>query len=140
MTQSPNDSRPRASHEGMNKPGLTGLPRLIAATNYSIKGFKAAWQSEEAFRTETCLVIVFAPLSFIIGQTLSHQFILLFSCVLVIFAELINTAIEYIVDRISTDMHTLSGQAKDIGSACVMLSLILFVLIWSISFWHYFFN
>ena len=120
-----------------NKPGKSGIPRLIAATRYSLQGLQAAWQHEEAFRIETCLAVIFIPLSFVISNNLNHQLILTLSCVLVLFAELINSAIEAIVDRIGPEQHPLSGRAKDIGSAGVMLCLLFFLLVWSLSGWHY---
>lgn len=124
----------------MNKPGLSGLPRLTAATGYSLKGFKAAWQLEEAFRMEVLLTAIFIPLSFVVGQSISHQLVLLMSCVLILLAELVNSAIEAIVDRIGIEQHPLSGQAKDIGSAGVFLTLIFFGISWALSLWQYFFT
>jgi diacylglycerol kinase (ATP) len=140
------DSKPASSNNtshannSMNKPGKTGIARLIAATGYSVKGLKAAWHYEEAFRFEIYLAIIFVPLSFVIAETLSHQLILITSCAMVLFAELVNSAIEAIVDRISLDQHELSGQAKDIGSAGVFVAMSLFLLAWGLSGWHYFFG
>lgn len=122
----------------MTKPGKTGIARLIAAAGYSFHGFKAAWRHEEAFRLEATLAVIFIPLSFIITSDPAHQIALLIACALVVIAELINSAIEAVVDRISSDIHPLSGQAKDIGSAAVFVSLILFVSAWGLSIWHYF--
>lgn len=122
----------------MNKPGKKGIARLIAATQYSIHGFKAAWHYEEAFRTELCLALLFFPACFWIGETLAHQLVLVISCFLVVIAELTNSAIEAVVDRVSAERHPLSGQAKDIGSALVFCTLILFIIIWGLSFWHFF--
>ena len=121
----------------MNKPGKTGISRLIAAVQYSIRGLKAAWRHEEAFRTELCLALLFFPASFFVGETLSHRLILIMTCFLVVMAELTNSAIEAVVDRVSSDMHPLSGQAKDIGSALVFCTLMLFILVWSLSLWGY---
>lgn len=114
----------------MTKPGKTGLPRLIAAAGYSWKGFRAAWKHEEAFRIEATLACVCIPLAFIIGQGLAHKIALLICCGLVIITELVNSAIEAAIDRFGSEMHPLSGQAKDIGSAAVLSSLILFALAW----------
>ncbi len=122
----------------LNKPGKTGLSRLIAATGYSIAGFKATWKHEEAFRMEARLCAIFIPLSFWVGQDLNHQLLLIFSCVLVLLAELFNSALEAIVDRVSKEMHPLSGQAKDIGSAGVFLTLVTFGLVWGLSLWQFF--
>jgi len=122
----------------MSKPGKSGRARLVAATRYSWQGFKAAWLHEEAFRMEATLALAFVPLAFIIGETVSHQIALVITCGLVILAEVINTAIESIVDRIGTERDPLSGQAKDLGSAAVFVTLGLFLLVWAVSFWHYF--
>lgn len=121
----------------MNKPAKTGIPRLVDATRYSWLGIKAAWRDEEAFRLEIWLSLGFIPLAFWLGDSLLHQLLLLTSCALVLIAELINSAIEAVVDRIGTEHHPLSGKAKDMGSAIVFVALLLFVLIWSLSAWHY---
>jgi diacylglycerol kinase (ATP) len=136
MSTSANKDDP-ASVNHMNKPGKTGIARLIAATDYSIRGLKSTWQQEEGFRIEVCLAMFFIPLSFLIGQDLSHQLVLVFSCGLVLLAEIINSSIESIVDRVGTEHHPLSGQAKDMGSAAVFLTLIIFLLTWGLSLWHY---
>ncbi len=122
---------------GMTKPGKKGWARLIAATGYSAKGLRAAWRHEEAFRIEALLALIFLPFAFVINQGLAHQLILIMACFIVVLAELFNTAIESVVDRISSELHPLSGQAKDIGSAGVFVSLVLFGVVWGISGWHY---
>ncbi len=124
----------------MTKPGKTGIARLIAATGYSIKGFRAAWKYEEAFRIEATLACLFMPLAFWIGQDLTHKLLLLITCALVILAELFNSAIEAAIDRFGSEMHPLSGQAKDIGSAGVLTTLILFIVVWATSLWQHFFG
>ena len=124
----------------MNKPGKRGLKRLLAATGYSIKGFKAAWRNEEAFRSELLLCIVLVPLAFWLGQTTVEQLLLLGSLIFVISAELGNTAIESVVDRIGTDHHPLSGQAKDLGSAIVLVSNMTVLLVWGMLTWDRFFS
>ena len=121
----------------MNKPGKKGLARLFAATGYSIKGLKAAWRHEEAFRLEAYLAVFFVPLSFAVTDELALRLCLIGSCFLVLMAELINSAIEAIVDRVSTELHPLSGQAKDIGSAVVFLAMLLFFIVWGLSLLHY---
>lgn len=120
----------------MTKPGKTGLPRLIDATRYSLQGLKATWRYEEAFRLEASLAMVLIPLAFWVGETLTHQLLLIFSCALVLLAELLNSAIEAVVDRISGERHPLSGQAKDIASAAVFLAMMLCLLTWSLSLWQ----
>ena len=137
MTRDKIDTMPSAA-KMMSKPRRSGLARLVAATRYIWRGFKAAWLHEEAFRLEATLALAFVPLAFIIGQTISHQIALVITCGLVILAEVINTAIESIVDRIGTERDPLSGQAKDLGSAAVFVTLGLFLLVWTVSVWHYF--
>ncbi len=121
----------------MTKPGKTGIPRLIAALGYSMQGLRAAWKHEEAFRIEATLATLCVPLSFIVGQGLAHKIALLICCGLVIITELVNSAIEAAIDRFGSEMHPLSGQAKDIGSAAVFSSLMLFVLAWTPSLWQW---
>ena len=120
----------------MTKPGKTGLPRLLAAARYSLQGFRAAWRYEEAFRTEATLAIIFIPLAFWVGQGLTHQLLLVMSCGLIVLAELLNSAIEAVVDRFGSEQHPLSGQAKDLGSAAVFVSLVLFLILWAPSLWQ----
>ena len=122
----------------MNKPGLTGLSRLSAATKYSFKGLKAAWKYEEGFRLEIYLALFFIPISFFITEELAVRLCLIGSCFLILITELINSAIEAIVDRVSTEQHPLSGQAKDIGSSTVFLAVILFIIIWGTTLYNYF--
>ena len=122
----------------MTKPGKTGLARLIAATGYSMQGLRAAWKYEEAFRIEATLTCTCIPLAFWVGQGLTHQLLLVISCGLVLLAELFNSAIEAAVDRFGSEMHPLSGQAKDIGSAGVFTSLMLFLIVWVPSLWQRF--
>lgn len=114
----------------MNKPGATGLKRLVNATQYSIKGLKAAFKNEEAFRQELFLLPIILVLAIWLSKT-GLEFALLFgSYWLVLMAELVNSGIEAVVDRIGLEKHPLSGQAKDIGSAIVMLAMVLTVVTW----------
>ena len=95
-----------------------------------MQGFQAAWHNEEAFRSELLLCIVLVPLAFWLGQTTVEQLLLLGSLIFVISAELGNTAIESVVDRIGSEQHPLSGQAKDLGSAIVLVSNLTVLLVW----------
>lgn len=114
----------------MNKPGAKGLKRLVNATQYSIKGLKAAFKNEEAFRQEVYLLPIILVLAICLSKT-GIEFALLFgSYWLVLMAELVNSGIEAVVDRIGLEKHPLSGQAKDIGSAIVMLAMVLTVVTW----------
>lgn len=122
----------------MTKPGKTGIARLIAATGYSMQGLRAAWKYEEAFRIEATLSCICIPLAFWIGHDLTHKLLLVTACAIVILAELFNSAIEAAIDRFGSEMHPLSGQAKDIGSAGVFTSLLLFLIVWLPSLWQRF--
>ena len=114
----------------MGKTGATGLTRLSNATWYTLKGLRAAWLNEEAFRQEVLMVAVSLPLALWLAQTWV-QFALLFATgLLVVIVELINSALEAVVDRISDERHELSGRAKDMGSAAVFVSLALMAVVW----------
>ena len=120
------------SSENMNKPGRTGLKRVAWATYYSYRGIKAAWKYESAFRQEFVLLLLMLPLALWLGQTMEQRILLIGSCVLVVIVELLNSAIEAVVDRIGPEHHKLSGQAKDMGSAAVFFSLCLVMLSWGL--------
>jgi len=109
---------------------LTGVARIAAAFNNSIKGFKATWTHEEAFRQEVYLLGVTAPLALWLGENGIEKALLLGAVLLVLIVELLNTGIEIVVDRISFERHELSGRAKDVGSAAVFLSLLLAGIVW----------
>ncbi|MGR8929374.1 MAG: diacylglycerol kinase [Gammaproteobacteria bacterium] len=100
-----------------------GLKRLVNAFYFSLAGFKATWQHEEAFRQEVALFIVSTPLALWLGNGPIEKILLIGSVVLVLLVELLNSAVEAVVDRVGFEHHELSGRAKDIGSAAVMLSL-----------------
>lgn len=108
----------------------TGIQRIINATGYSIKGLKAAFQHEAAFRQEVLLLIVAIGLAIWLDVTSLERVLLIGSVAFVMIVELINSAIEAIVDRIGTERHELSGRAKDIGSAAVFCSLGLAAFVW----------
>ena len=110
--------------------GKTGIKRLINAIGYSFSGFKAAFQNEDAFRQEVFLTIVLVPLAFYVANNSLEIVLLLFSTLLVPIVELLNSAIEATVDRISLEQHKLAKRAKDIGSAAVFLSLVNLFAVW----------
>jgi diacylglycerol kinase (ATP) len=110
--------------------GKTGLRRLINAAGYSFSGLAAAARHEDAFRQELMLAAVLAPLGLWLGQTGVERALLVGSVLLVLIVELLNSAVEAAVDRVSLDDHNLAKRAKDIGSAAVMLSLANVGLIW----------
>ncbi|MBZ6071882.1 diacylglycerol kinase [Aeromonas schubertii] len=114
----------------MGKPGATGLTRIIHATGYSIKGLKAAWCNEAAFRQELMLILFLMPLAFWVGNTLEQILLLVGVSWLVVIVEVLNSALEAVVDRIGSERHELSGRAKDMGSAAVFLALALTLFVW----------
>lgn len=109
-----------------------GFKRLINACRFSAAGFKATWQHEEAFRQEVMLFVVTVPLAIWLGETAIEKVLLIGSIVLVMLVELLNSAVEAVVDRVGFEHHELSGRAKDIGSAAVMLSLVWAALTWAL--------
>lgn len=115
----------------MGKTNATGVTRIINAAGYSWKGFIAAYKNEAAFRQELWLTIVLAPAGFFFGETWQEKAALVCILLFVLVVELLNSAIEAVVDRIGDDYHELSGRAKDMGSAAVTVSLIMVVIIWA---------
>ena len=116
----------------MGKPDRTGLNRILHASRYSWLGFKAAWQHEAAFRQEMVLVLVLLPFGCWLAADLVQLALLWLTLGLVLLMELVNSAIEAVVDRIGTEQHALSGRAKDVGSAAVFLSLSLVIVVWGL--------
>jgi diacylglycerol kinase (ATP) len=114
----------------MAKPGLTGVARLVAATRYSWQGFVKCWHNEAAFRQELYACVVLIPLGLYLGEGGVEKALLVSTCLLVLIVELLNSAIEAVVDRISSELHALSGLAKDLGSAAVLVSIGIVVLTW----------
>jgi len=110
--------------------GKTGLRRLWNATLYSTSGLKAAFQHEDAFRQEVMLAAVLIPAALLLPASGGGKALMVASVVLVLVVELLNSAVEATVDRISLDDHALAKRAKDIGSAAVMLALINVPLVW----------
>ena len=122
----------------MAKSGNTGFRRIVNATFYSIAGLSSAWRSEAAFRQECVGVVVLIPFALWLGQNAVERALLLSSCGLVVIVELLNTAVEFVVDRVGTDHHELSGRAKDAGSAAVFMSIALAMLVWGLVAWERF--
>ncbi|WP_428773732.1 diacylglycerol kinase [Vibrio sp.] len=112
------------------KPGRTGITRIVYATGYSFKGLRAAWQHEAAFRQEIVLTAIMTAISFLLPVTAVEQLLMIGSLVPVILAELMNSAIEAVVDRVGSEWHELSGRAKDIGSAAVFVTLVFAGFTW----------
>jgi len=112
--------------------GKTGLRRLVNAFGYSMAGLKAAYQNEDAFRQEVLLAIVLLPLAFILEQEAIGRALMVGSVLLVMMVELLNSAVEATVDRISLENHLLAKRAKDIGSAAVFISLVNLAVVWGL--------
>ena len=117
--------------------GRTGLDRVIHAAGYSWAGLKAAYTGESAFRQETWLCVISAPLAFWLAKTWEQAALLLGSLLLILIVELLNSAIEAVVDRVSFERHELSKRAKDIASAAVLMALILAAGIWGSAIWQH---
>ena len=111
--------------------GKTGLRRLCNACAYSADGLRQAWRSEAAFRQEALLVAVLVPLSFFLPVGGIGRGLMIFSVLLILIVELLNSAIEATIDRISLERHPLAKRAKDAGSAAVLFSLVNAVVVWA---------
>lgn len=109
---------------------VNGLTRIIKAAGYSWKGLRAAWQYEAAFRQESLAALVAILVACWLEVDAITRVLLVGSVIMVIIVELLNSAIEAVVDRISSDMHPLAGRAKDMGSAAVMLATLLAIFVW----------
>ena len=111
-------------------PGNTGIRRLIRAAGFSRKGLAAAARHETAFQQELALTVVLVPLALWLGETGLERALLIAVWLLVLMFELVNSAIEAVVDRIGPEQHTLSGRAKDISSAVVFIALLNAAAVW----------
>ncbi|HEX2668539.1 MAG TPA: diacylglycerol kinase [Gammaproteobacteria bacterium] len=118
------------SIEGRSTDGLLGLTRLQRATRVGFTALTWAFLNEEAFRLEVLGSLVLVPLGIWLGQGGAEKALLAAAVIQVMIVEMLNTGIEVVVDRISTERHALSGLAKDIGSAAVMISLLLAATVW----------
>lgn len=109
----------------------TGLKRIMLAGVYSFQGLVAAARHEAAFRQELALALVFIPIAIILDVSRVERVLLVLVTVLVLLTEVLNSAVEAVVDRIGTEHHELSGRAKDMGSGAVLLSLLLWIYVWA---------
>ena len=116
----------------MSKPGNTGLKRIIKAFGYSWQGLKALCKHEAAFRQELVLAVILIPLAFYLGRSPLETAILIIPIFIILIAEMLNSAIEAVVDRIGEEKHELAGRAKDIGSMTVLTAFILLLTTWGI--------
>jgi len=110
--------------------GRTGVTRVANALAYSLQGFRSAFKHEEAFRQEVLLAVIMIPLAFAFDVSQLARAVMIASVLLVLIVELLNSAVEAAVDRISLENHRLAKRAKDIGSAAVLLSLLNVAVIW----------
>lgn len=110
----------------------TGLRRIINAAGYSFSGLRTAWRTEAAFRQEVILAAILLPLAFLLGNNGVERALLVGTCLVVLVAELLNSAIEAVVDRIGPEHHLLSGAAKDLGSAAVFVALVMVAMTWGL--------
>ena len=113
----------------------TGIRRLIKAAGYSLQGLAASFRHETAFKQEVAATVVLVPLALWLGNTGLERALLITVWMLVPLFELVNSAVEAIVDRIGPELHELSGRAKDISSATVMVALINAAVVWLLVLW-----
>lgn len=119
-------------HEESPFKGKTGIRRLMNAFGYSLEGFKAAFKHEDAFRQEVFLTVVLVPLALYLEHEALHRVLMIGSVFLVLIVELLNSAVEAVVDRVSIERHALAKRAKDIGSAAVFVALTNVVMTWGL--------
>ncbi len=112
--------------------GNRGLVRIVKATGYSWQGLRAAYRHEAAFRQETWLCILLLPLGLYLGEGGVEKALLVGTVLLLPLVEILNSAIEAVVDRFGEEQHELSGRAKDMGSAAVALAILLLVAVWGL--------
>ena len=115
--------------------GKRGLRRLINALGYSRDGIAAAWRNEAAFRQEILLAAIALPLAFYLGKTGVERALMICGVVLILIVEILNSAVEAVVDKASPEKSELAKRAKDMGSAAVLLSLINAAAIWACLLW-----
>lgn len=113
----------------------TGLARIIKAAGYSWQGLRAAWHNEAAFRQEVIVALVAIVIACWLEVEAIIRVMLIGSVVLVVIVEILNSALEAIVDRIGNEIHPLAGRAKDLGSAAVMLTIVLAIFVWLSLLW-----
>ena len=112
--------------------GRTGLRRILNAARYSMDGLRAAYRHEDAFRQEIWLTLVAVPLALWLGEGALERALMIGSVLLVLVVELLNSAVEATVDRVSLERHELAKRAKDVGSAAVLVALLNAAVVWSL--------
>lgn len=128
----------------MNEPvsefkSKSGLKRIMAATGYSIEGLQSAWRHEHAFRQELVVVVIGTVVALFLPISSFQKLFLIATLVFVLIVELINSAIEAVVDRVSLERHPLSKNAKDFGSAAVMLAVLIAAASWGVVLFNRFY-
>ena len=111
---------------------ISPIERMINATRNSLNGLARAWRSEAAFRYEIYVLVLAIPAAWLLGRNAVERALMIGSALLVVVVEMLNTAIEAVVDRVGTERHQLSGWAKDLGSAGVLCSIVLAAAVWGI--------
>ncbi len=114
----------------MAKTGATGFTRIFNAAGYSWLGFKAAYKHEAAFRQELWLSLALTPVALYFGPSYADKAILIASLVFILLIEILNSALEAVVDRFGDEIHPLAGRAKDMGSAAVFMAFVIAGLVW----------
>ena len=132
MENRPTSHASHASEDESPFKGKTGLTRVLNALRYSLAGLAAAYRHEDAFRQETWLALILIPAAFFMPASALGKALMIGSVLLVLIVELINSAIEAVVDRVSLEHHRLAKRAKDIGSAAVLIALINVAVVWSL--------
>lgn len=116
----------------MAKPGHKGIRRLVLAAGFSVSGLCAAWRHEAAFRQECGLALLLLPCALLLAETWTQAALLVAATLAVLVVELLNSAIEAVVDLVAPQAHELAGRAKDMGAAAVFVSLLMAVFVWAL--------
>lgn len=120
--------------------GKSGILRLFNALRYSKQGFIAAWRTEQAFRQELILACVMLPVAILLPLDWMEKLLMVIAVINVLTVEILNSALEAVVDRFGEELHPLSGKAKDLGSAAVFLALLICAIVWITILVHRFTN
>jgi diacylglycerol kinase (ATP) len=114
----------------INRDKPTGLTRVVRAFGYSLQGLRYAWREEAAFRQELCLAVAVVPIGIYLGRSGIERALLVWPMLQILLVELLNSAVEAVVDRGGLERHPLAGMAKDMGSAAVLLSFGMLGTVW----------
>lgn len=120
--------------------GKSGILRLFNALRYSKQGFISAWRTEQAFRQELILACVMLPIAILLPLDWMEKLLMIIAVINVLTVEILNSALEAVVDRFGEEIHPLSGKAKDLGSAAVFLALLICAIVWLTILVHRFTN